>query len=72
MNFKVKHAMTNRVVTVHDSAMVDEVFELLLRHRISGMPVVDDNEHIVGVITEPTYLICSTTQGQGRARFLTT
>jgi len=52
MNFKVKHAMTNRVVTVRDSAMVDEVFELLLRHRISGMPVVNDDEHIVGVITE--------------------
>lgn len=52
MNFKVKHAMTNRVVTIHGSAMVDEVFDLLLRHRISGMPVVDDDEHIVGVITE--------------------
>ena len=52
MNFKVKHAMTNRVVTVHSGAMVDEVLDLLLRHRISGMPVVDDDEHIVGVITE--------------------
>ena len=52
MNFKVKHAMTDRVITVHESAMVDEVFDLLLRHHISGLPVVDDEEHIVGIITE--------------------
>ncbi|MFV2066866.1 MAG: CBS domain-containing protein [Pirellulales bacterium] len=52
MNFKVKHAMTDKVVTVRDDASIDEVCDLLLRHHVSGLPVVDAEEQIVGVITE--------------------
>jgi CBS domain-containing protein len=44
--------MTRDVVTVSPDATVNETIELLLEHRISGMPVVDDVMQVVGIISE--------------------
>lgn len=52
MAFKVKNAMTKAVVSVSEDATIDEVFELLLRHHVSGLPVVDSEERLVGIVSE--------------------
>ena len=52
MAFKVKNAMTKAVVSVSEDATIDEVFSLLLRHHVSGLPVVDSEDRIVGVVSE--------------------
>lgn len=44
--------MTDRLVTVRPEASIKEAIEVLLRERISGLPVIDDDGHMVGVITE--------------------
>jgi CBS domain-containing protein len=46
-----KDIMTTPVVTVTPDTLVDEVAELLLGHRISGVPVVVDGE-VVGMVNE--------------------
>jgi CBS domain-containing protein len=48
----VENVMTTDVVSVHDSATFKEVTELLTQHRISGLPVVDADRKVVGVISE--------------------
>jgi CBS domain-containing protein len=44
--------MTHPVVTVAPSALLVDAIELLLRHHVSGLPVVDTVGDLVGIITE--------------------
>ena len=49
---KVRHAMTATPVTVGPKSLVDDVLELMLRHSVSGLPVVDSQQRLLGVISE--------------------
>src|ERR687884_632896 len=49
---KVHEIMTTNVVSVREDAPVREVAQTLDRHRISGVPVVDEANHMVGLISE--------------------
>lgn len=49
--------MTTDVISVHPDDDVEKVAALLLKHRISGLPVLDDEGKLVGVITEGDLVI---------------
>lgn len=49
---KVKDIMTKAPVTVTPDWTIEETAELLLKHKISGVPVVGGKKAIVGVITQ--------------------
>ena len=49
---KVRDIMSRNPVTVPDDYTIEETAEVLLKHNISGVPVVDANSQIVGVITQ--------------------
>jgi len=53
----VKEAMTMNVVTVFRDADLHTAASLLSENRISGMPVVDGNNRVIGVISEADILI---------------
>jgi CBS domain-containing protein len=44
--------MTSDIVTVRPDCSIAEAIELLLNEEISGLPVMDEAGHLVGVITE--------------------
>ena len=44
--------MTSKLITFHPDQSMDEVIETLLKNKISGGPVVNDNGELVGVISE--------------------
>src|ERR1700746_1707353 len=44
--------MTRKVCTISPEASAQEVAQLLDNHRISGAPVVDANDKLIGIITE--------------------
>lgn len=44
--------MSTDVRTVRPNTSIEDAIELLLRQKLSGLPVVDDNGRLVGVITE--------------------
>ena len=48
----VGEVMTFDVVEAHPQMSFKDVVRLLDRHRISGLPVVDDDDKVVGVISE--------------------
>ena len=51
---KVKRSESGMIVdpvTIHDTALVSEALNIMERFRISGVPVVDDNGLLVGIIT---------------------
>lgn len=49
---KVKDYMTTNLVTFKPDQSVENVIEKLIKHRISGGPVVNDNQELIGIISE--------------------
>ena len=49
---EVKDVMTRDVIFVDINAPMKEVAEILGRHGISGLPVVDPERKVVGIISE--------------------
>lgn len=52
----VANLMSQPVVTVHPDCSLAEAAHTLVTKRISGLPVVDDQKKLVGVITEADFL----------------
>ncbi len=53
---KAGHIMTRDVIFVLEDTSLLETAELLARHGISGLPVLDSNARVVGVISEKDFL----------------
>ena len=49
---KIKHIMTKNPITVPFDFTVEETAEVLLKNKISGVPVLNHNKEIVGTITQ--------------------
>lgn len=49
---QAKDIMTTNVVTVTPDTRVERIAKLLLRRRISGVPVVDADGRVVGIVSE--------------------
>jgi len=50
--FKAQNIMTTHVVTVNVDDTIDHAIDLMVRHRISGLPVLDREGRPVGIISE--------------------
>jgi CBS domain-containing protein len=53
----VRNVMTKNVITISPDADLQEAASRLSENRISGMPVIDDNGRVIGVISEADILI---------------
>jgi CBS domain-containing protein len=53
---KVSDVMTRRIVSVGPETSVEEAADLMLKNRISGLPVLDAGGRLVGIITEGDFL----------------
>ncbi len=49
---KAKNIMTTDVISVKKETPIYEAMELLINNEVTGMPVVDDDMILVGVISE--------------------
>ena len=59
----VENVMTTEVTTIHPETTLKDVARILVQRGISGLPVVDAEGHVVGVVSEADLLIKE--QGQG-------
>ncbi len=50
--YRCRNVMNSDVVTINADATVGDAIATLLRHNISGLPVVDDRYVLLGVVTE--------------------
>lgn len=50
--FQVKDYMTRKLITFKPDQPIEEVIETLIKHRISGGPVVNDKNELIGIISE--------------------
>lgn len=65
---RIKDVMTREVVRVEGKTPFKQVALLLSDNRISGLPVVDDEEKVVGVISETDLLQRQAQQVEGYGR----
>lgn len=49
---KVEKIMTSHPKTISADATIAEAARMMLEHRVSGLPVVDSESHVMGIITE--------------------
>jgi CBS domain-containing protein len=53
---RVADFMTRNVVTVKPGTPVLTAAQLMLERRISGLPVVDEDGSVIGIVTEHDFL----------------
>lgn len=49
---KISDVMKKDLIVVHEDSPIEEAALLMMRHKIGGLPVLDREEKLVGVITE--------------------
>lgn len=47
----VKEIMTSNVITIKRNSTIEEIAHILTENNISGVPVVDDEGRVVGIVT---------------------
>jgi len=52
-----KDIMTKNVITIRKDATLAELAKLLIKNKISGVPIVDEKEELVGIVTEADLII---------------
>src|SRR5271166_554698 len=57
MNATVKDVMTTEVVAVRRGATFKDMAAALRRYRVSALPVIDDEEKVIGVVSEADLLV---------------
>jgi CBS domain-containing protein len=62
----VKEVMTSPVLSVEPDSPILQAIRIMLQRRISGLPVVDKEGHLVGMVTEGDFLRRAETGTQRR------
>jgi CBS domain-containing protein len=57
LNLTAKDIMTRDVITIHKGSSVEEALRLMACNNISGLPVVDADGYLQGIITESDLLL---------------
>ena len=52
VSVRIEQVMTKEVVTVTPATSIQSAAKLMADHGISGLPVVDEHRHLVGIISE--------------------
>lgn len=53
----ITSVMTNNVITVQENTPIYDALILFTEHKISGMPVVDAQNRVVGILSEKDVLV---------------
>jgi CBS domain-containing protein len=56
INADISSIMQPHVVSIHSTGNIKEAFELMLKHNIGSLPVVDSTNHVCGICTEKDFL----------------
>jgi acetoin utilization protein AcuB len=58
LNTRVREIMTTEPITVNADDDLEEVVELLIEEKMGGIPVVDETEGLVGIVSYVDVLRC--------------
>jgi CBS domain-containing protein len=49
---KVDEIMSRKVASIQQTEIIGDAAKIMLEKKFSGLPVVDEEDHLVGIITE--------------------
>ena len=52
---KVKDIMTEPVITISEDTSLQEVAQIMIEHRIGGLPVINESGELTGIVTESDF-----------------
>jgi len=52
INEPVRHIMTTEVISVYISAKISDAIDIMVKHKVGGLPVVDEESRVWAIITE--------------------
>lgn len=55
-SIKVSEVMTKNVITISPEATIEEAAQVMIDKKVGGLPVVKDNNKLIGLITETDIL----------------
>lgn len=47
-----KDIMTRKVITVKKDLPIKDLSNIFIEHKVNGLPVVDNNDQLIGIVTE--------------------
>ena len=53
---KVRDIMTTDPISVRGDTLLKEAARIMVRHKVSGLPVIDDDGRLTGIVTEGDFL----------------
>lgn len=65
---KVADVMTTEVMTIGQDAALKEAATMMVLAGVSGIPVVDDDRRVIGIITEADFVNAEANRSWGRQR----
>ena len=65
---KVGDVMTTEVKTIGPDAPLKEAATMMVKAGISGVPVIDDDRRVIGIITEADFVTAEANRSWGRQR----
>ncbi|MBD3300783.1 MAG: CBS domain-containing protein [Candidatus Moranbacteria bacterium] len=54
---QVKEIMTKEVISANEDTTIVEISKILEKHKFHGLPIVNDNDELVGIVTESDFFI---------------
>ncbi|MFO7802507.1 MAG: CBS domain-containing protein [Desulfovermiculus sp.] len=54
---KISDIMSTEIITVHPETKIAQAAGLLLEHHVNGLPVVDANNNLVGIICQSDLIV---------------
>ncbi|MGI8334291.1 CBS domain-containing protein [Actinomadura scrupuli] len=57
MSISVRELMTDRVIAVRENATFAEMVAVVRRYDLASMPVIDEGDHVVGIVSEDDLLL---------------
>jgi CBS domain-containing protein len=61
----ISEIMTSPLITVHPELTIFECAKIMSQHHIHHMPVVDDDENVIGMISATDFLVVAEALGHG-------
>ncbi|MDD1726094.1 MAG: CBS domain-containing protein [Euryarchaeota archaeon] len=56
INEEISSIMEEDVITLHEGDSIDDVIKMMLRGNVSGFPVVNDENKVIGIVSERDFI----------------
>ena len=66
INDSIREIMTQQVISVRDDAKIRDAVDIIINKKIGGIPIVDDQGVLVGIVTERDVMRILSSENSGR------